>query len=535
MPLTANVIRRAVLVAYAKDAGFVELVGMAELDRATAFRGASMQGTDLSGEDLSGFDFTGANFAAADVRSADFTRALGLTPEMFHSAIVDDTTKWPPNMRPQPFWPGGGAPPWVDDWGTDDRGRWVAFSVPTTDGKPVIQRMRWIAPGRFLLGSPDNETGRYPDEGPRQEVTIADGFWMFETTCTEALWEAVTGMAPSPRRGAEFPVTNVSWTDARRFIQHLNAVKPGLELSLPSEARWEYACRAGTDTPYSFGTEISRDLVCYDTVAPVPVGSLPPNGWGLYEMHGNVWEWCEDHWHDNYDGMLCDGTAWVDRKGTVSRVIRGGAWIDVARGVRAAWRGYGAPAVRVDSHGFRCARVQSGSEGRQGERRAASSKPREQAATSPEVRSHESWQQAKRRQIIAAVEQHFGSALIQQQTVYYRSTNYNHRIVCLVSKHHSGRRGRYWYGYKVKQHDFLTPDGHGYLVLGCEDLQFAFAIPASVLGSLRDQLYRTPAVGPVDYWHIDVIEPAPGSFALIVPNAAPIALDPYRVTLTSQR
>ena len=92
---------------------------------------------------------------------------------------------------------------------------------------------------------------------------------MFDTACTEALWEAVTGEAPDPRRGAEFPVTNVSWKDAQSFVRQLNAAKPGLDLSLPSEAQWEYACRAGTDTPYNFGTKISRELVCYESGAPV--------------------------------------------------------------------------------------------------------------------------------------------------------------------------------------------------------------------------------------------------------------------------
>src|SRR5665213_1309483 len=109
-----------------------------------------------------------------------------------------------------------GTPEWADDWGTDAHGRWVAFSVPAADGKRISQRMRWIPPGRFMIGSPGGEVGRFGDEGPQQEVIIADGFWMFETTCTEALWEAVTAKAPHPRRGAEFPVTNVAWTDALR-------------------------------------------------------------------------------------------------------------------------------------------------------------------------------------------------------------------------------------------------------------------------------------------------------------------------------
>ena len=357
MPLTADVIRRAVLVAHANEAGFVELVGMAELDRATAFRGTSMHGTDLRGEDLSGFDFAGANFAGADVRGTDFTRALGLTLEMFRHAILDDTTKWPLGMREPTY-------EWADDSGTDLYGRWVRFSVTTRDGTRVAQRMRWIPPGRFMIGSPLFEEGRWNDEGPQQEVTIADDFWLFETACTEALWEAVTGRAPNPRRGAKFPVTNVSWVDVQAFIRQLNATKPGLALTLPSEARWEYACRAGTITPYSFGTKISRNLVCCGATGPVRVASLPPNGWGLHEMHGNVAEWCADAWHDSHEGMPKDGAAWLDRQGAMYHVIRGGSWSSVPHRVRSSFRSRDFTAPRSDSLGFRCARIQSNNGGR---------------------------------------------------------------------------------------------------------------------------------------------------------------------------
>ena len=251
-----------------------------------------------------------------------------------------------------------GKPAWADDWGEDAHGTWATFSVVGKAGARVTQRLRWCPPGRFQMGSPKNEAGRFDDEGPRHEVAIADGFWMFDTACTEALWQAVTGRAPDPRRGANFPVTKVTWDDAQSFIWQLNAAKPGLDLSLPSEAQWEYACRAGTDTPYNFGTTIGRDLVCYDSGAPVPVGSLPPNGWGLFEMHGNVFEWCTDHWHGSYNGAPADGSAWSDAAGAASRVVRGGAWFHDARRVRAAYRDGFVPAFRSDDFGFRCARVQ---------------------------------------------------------------------------------------------------------------------------------------------------------------------------------
>jgi formylglycine-generating enzyme required for sulfatase activity len=288
------------------------------------------------------------------------------------------------------LWATGKAPDWVTDWGRDAKGPWASFSVTGRDGTSAVQRLRWIPPGRFLMGSPETEKGRYNNEGPQHDVVFANGFWLFETTCTEALWEAVMGPPPGPRRGARFPVTGVSWEDAQAFIRTLNAALPGIALALPSEAQWEYACRAGTGTPYSFGTAITREQVCYGSSGPVEVGSLPANGWGLHEMHGNVWEWCEDHWHASYQGAPTDGSAWVDTGGAAARVIRGGSWLGFARDVRAACRDHYAPANRGDDLGFRCARVQSDSAVSVMERRAGRSKPGERsepaATSSPQRR-----------------------------------------------------------------------------------------------------------------------------------------------------
>jgi formylglycine-generating enzyme required for sulfatase activity len=180
---------------------------------------------------------------------------------------------------------------------------------------------------------------------------------MFETACRQELWQAVMGDNPSRVTGPMLPVTHVSWEDARRFVERLNELRPGLAVDLPSEAQWEYACRAGTDTAYSFGPEIGRDQVNYESGGTVPVGSLPPNRWGLHEMHGNVWEWCADTWHDNYIGAPADGSVWVDGA-AAGRVVRGGSWFDVAGGVRAAYRLGGEPDYRDADLGFRCARVQ---------------------------------------------------------------------------------------------------------------------------------------------------------------------------------
>jgi formylglycine-generating enzyme required for sulfatase activity len=161
-------------------------------------------------------------------------------------------------------------------------------------------------------------------------------------------------------------VENVSWEDAQAFIRRMNEMKPELRLCLPTEAQWEYACRSGTTTPFSFGDQISPDTVNYDGRYPyhdgskgehreqtVEVASLPPNAWGLFEMHGNVWEWCQD-WYGEYPPQSL-----VDPQGPeegAARVLRGGSWINGGRYCRSAYRDHDDPANRVDYNGFRLAR-----------------------------------------------------------------------------------------------------------------------------------------------------------------------------------
>ena len=302
------------------------------------------------------------------------------------------------------FWETGIPPPWASDWGLDEYGAWVEFSVEDkvvrhSDGYKeydgyskydrnnshesivrVTQRMRWIEPGTFKMGSPETEAERYPDESPQHEVNIKEGYWLFDTACTQALWDAVIGDNPSSFKGADRPVEQVSWNDAQQFIQALNQLLPGLDLGLPSEAQWEYACRAGTDTPFSFdGGNITPEQVNYDGNYPypggakglyrqetVPVKSLPANPWGLYEMHGNVREWVQDAWHDNYNGAPTDGSVWESAETGAARVLRGGSWSDDAGYCRSAARYYSQPGVQGGNSGFRCARVQVGELGGQG-------------------------------------------------------------------------------------------------------------------------------------------------------------------------
>ena len=253
--------------------------------------------------------------------------------------------------------PSGAVFGWADESGEDKYGNWASFSVAGADGALVGQRLRWIPSGRFMMGSPADEEGRWDDEGPRHEVVFASGFWLFETACRQELWQAVMGNNPSRFKGPTLPVECVSFEDVERFLAKLNAVKPGLGLVLPSEAQWEYACRAGTDTAYSFGKEISRQQVNFGSDGTVRVGSRPANNWGLFEMHGNVLEWCADTWHRTYDGAPADGAAWID-EGAAPHVIRNGSWFGYTRLVRAAYRAWYSPAVCIGDLGFRCARFQ---------------------------------------------------------------------------------------------------------------------------------------------------------------------------------
>ncbi|MCP4702436.1 MAG: formylglycine-generating enzyme family protein [Gammaproteobacteria bacterium] len=282
-------------------------------------------------------------------------------------------------------------PAWASAMGRDRYGLWCAFEISSAKGEPVRQCMRWIAPGRFLMGSPQNEPGRYGDEGPCHEVTLSEGFWLFDTPVTQALWEAVTEENPSRFKSPQRPVEQVSWKDAKAFLEKINQRYPALQLSLPTEAQWEYACRAGTDTAvYAGPIEIigQHNAPVLDTIAwyggnsgvdfelenghdisdwrekqydhqragTHPVGQKQPNPWGLYDMLGNVWEWCEDGRRSyNKDAQLNPlGSVEVG----ASRACRGGSWFDDARYVRAAFRYENDPGYRHGNLGFRCARVQ---------------------------------------------------------------------------------------------------------------------------------------------------------------------------------
>jgi len=278
-------------------------------------------------------------------------------------------------------------PSWASKIGLDSEGLWVEFEqlgkirrvyLPQSGDefrydkvglytdliiKGITQRCRWIPPGIFCMGSPTSEKERRDNEIQHQ-VTLSQGFWLADTACTQALWKAVTGDNPAFfKENENNPVEQVSWDDVQKFLKLLNNLIPELGARLPTEAQWEYACRAGTTTPFSFGETITTEQVNYDGNVPytdgkkggcrektVAVKSLPANPWGLHEMHGNVWEWCAD-WYDDFSVFPV-----VDPTGSdtgSSRVLRGGSWSNHGWRTRSANRGWYSPVNRDNYIGFR--------------------------------------------------------------------------------------------------------------------------------------------------------------------------------------
>jgi formylglycine-generating enzyme required for sulfatase activity len=226
-------------------------------------------------------------------------------------------------------------------------------------GKGVLMKLVLIRPGNFMMGSPDLEKERMANEGPQHEVTISNPFYLGVTEVTQTQYQAVMGANPSQFKGPTNPVERVSWHEAVEFCRRLSE-KAGKIFRLPTEAEWEYACRAGTKTRYSFGDSESvlGDYAWSGSNSggkTHPVGQKKPNPWGLYDMNGNVWEWCAD-WSGSYSSKSS-----TDPKGADSgwaRVTRGGACDgNEAGGFRCAYRGRGDPAGRYGSRGFRCART----------------------------------------------------------------------------------------------------------------------------------------------------------------------------------
>ena len=242
----------------------------------------------------------------------------------------------------------------------------------------------WIPAGEFMMGSTDaeidevvRECQRYnkvcnrdywTNEIPKHSVKIKTGFWLGRYEVTQAQWRSVIGNNPSlfSKCGDECPVDHVSWDDIQIFLQRLNAKKDGYTYRLPSEAEWEYAARAGTTTTFAFGDTLNSRQANFSGNFPfrsnkkgpylaktVPVGSYKPNAWGLYDMHGNVWEWVQDIWKNGYDGLSVDGSANLSLGDPKLHVLRGGSWFYSGLNTRSAERGRVSSDDRVNDYGFR--------------------------------------------------------------------------------------------------------------------------------------------------------------------------------------
>ena len=248
---------------------------------------------------------------------------------------------------------------------------------PTKDfelAEGVSLEMVSIPGGTFLMGSPEGEG--YDDERPKHEVSVAS-FWMGRVAVTQVQYQTVMQRNPSTFRvnGGDRPVETVTWQDATAFCERLSQ-QFGQTFRLPTEAEWEYACRAGTTTPFHFGAAITTDLANYRGTdwdyggriysgaygggahgvfreQTTDGGIFSPNRFGLYDMHGNIWGWCQDHWHDNYDDAPNDGSAWLAQTSESFRVVRGGSWDDFPDYCRSASRIRSAPDYRFSALGFR--------------------------------------------------------------------------------------------------------------------------------------------------------------------------------------
>jgi len=272
------------------------------------------------------------------------------------------------------------------------RSRHWAHREPLTEG--VALTMLRIPAGSFEMGAPETEAESSDQERPVHRVTLGE-FLLGQTPITQAQWRAVAQwqrlehedaelwpeyLDPDPVAkldnadrflGEERPVVNVSWRDAMAFCQRLR-LQTSKNYILPSEAQWEYACRAGTTAPFHWGATISTVLTNFDGEKvygdgekgvyrnqTTDVATFSANTWGLHDMHGNIWEWCADHWHGNYEGAPVDGCTWIEEKAKVTknqvsiRMLRGGSWCDRPRNCRSASRLGSRPVSRTSNFGFR--------------------------------------------------------------------------------------------------------------------------------------------------------------------------------------
>ena len=258
---------------------------------------------------------------------------------------------------------------------TDKPKKQKAKVEPETITNSIGMQFKLIPTGEFMMGSEEFDWLK-----PVHTVKIRTPFYLGIYPVTQREWKAIMGNNPSYFKGDDLPVESVSWNEVQDFIKKLNKKEGTNKYRLPTEAEWEYAARAGTTTQYSFGDDESElgqyawyvensgsrapkkgDFFGYNkddwlenkwNGKTHPVGQKKPNPWGLYDMHGNVWEWVQDEWHDSYYNPPTDGSAWEDGSGA-NRVFRGGSWIYVARCCRSASRDFNVPGFRYIFLGFR--------------------------------------------------------------------------------------------------------------------------------------------------------------------------------------
>lgn len=255
-------------------------------------------------------------------------------------------------------------------------GKYKPINTPTVNlPSDVPLEMVWIPAGSFMMGRYANEQDSFSAEDPQHQVTLAKGFWMSKYEVTQAQWFVLMGSNPSYFTGDGYrPVERVSWNDTQLFIAALNTHitntgQGSPTFCLPSEAQWEYAYRAGTTTRFYWGDDLSNTSISgyawhtgnSNEGGPAmthPVGEKLPNAWGLYDMSGNVFEWCQDWYHADYTGAPTDGSAW-GTTANLGRSLRGGSWFTEAGQCRAAARINVAPGDNYANMGFRLLRTQN--------------------------------------------------------------------------------------------------------------------------------------------------------------------------------
>ena len=245
---------------------------------------------------------------------------------------------------------------------------WGAVQESWTDPVTGMDFVR-IAAGSFWMGAQKMDPDATLAEMPRHRVTITNGYWIGKYPVTQSQWMRIMRVNPSFFKGADLPVERVSWEDCQEFLVRLNRFNPSSQYLLPTEAQWEFACRAGSRSRFSWGDqsdcaranygllEVGAELMVRDCLgsnpgATVPVGAYPPNDWGVYDMHGNVWEWCEDAFeeyapHDLTDPLHTSGS---------DRVRRGGGWANAPAAIRSSYRDWLESYQRSADLGFRIVR-----------------------------------------------------------------------------------------------------------------------------------------------------------------------------------